>query len=135
MNPTEAGQTQVFTGTLSPDGSVLASDAVAKIESNDPAVQPTLDSTQLIVSVTYPAGWIENATTPLVFSYTTSSATTSQALSATITPSAPPPPPPVLATASCVRADDVVSPQPTARLKRKSPTPRRVISHNFEERK
>ena len=98
MNPTEAGQTQVFTGTLSPDGSVLASDAVAKIESNDPAVQPTLDSTQLIVSVTYPAGWTENATTPLVFSYTTSSATTSQALSATITPSAPPPPPPVLAT-------------------------------------
>ena len=54
MNPTEAGQTQVFTGTLSPAGSVLASDAVAKIESNDPAVQPTLDSTQLIVSVTYP---------------------------------------------------------------------------------
>ena len=98
MNPTEAGQTQVFTGTLSPAGSVLASDAVAKIESNDPAVQPTLDSTQLIVSVTYPAGWTENATTPLVFSYTTSSATTSQALSATITPSALPPPPPVLAT-------------------------------------
>ncbi len=98
MNPTEAGQTQVFTGTLSPAGSVLASDAVAKIESNDPAVQPTLDSTQLIVSVTYPDGWVENATTPLVLSYTTSSATTSQALSATITPSAPPPPPPVLAT-------------------------------------
>jgi hypothetical protein len=90
MNPTQAGQTQVFTGTLSPAGSVLAADAVAKIESNDPAVSPTLDSTQLIVSVTYPAGWVESPTTPLVFSYTTSSATTGQALSATITPSAPP---------------------------------------------
>ena len=51
MNPTEAGQTQVFTGTLAPAGSVLASDAVATISSNDPAVSPTLDSTNLIVSV------------------------------------------------------------------------------------
>ena len=90
MHPTAAGQTQVFTGTLSPAGSVLAPDAVAQIESNDPAVQPTLDSTQLIVSVTYPAGWVESPTTPLVFSYTTSSASTGQALSATISPSAPP---------------------------------------------
>ncbi len=97
-NPTEAGQTQVFTGTLSPAGSVLAPDAVATISSNDPAVSPTLDSTQLIVSVTYPAGWVESATTPLAFAYATTSATTSQALSATIVPSAPPPPPPVLAT-------------------------------------
>jgi len=98
MNPTEAGQTQVFTGTLSPAGSILAADAVATITSNDPAVTPTLDATQLVVSVTYPAGWAESTTTPLEFTYATTSATTSQALSATITPSAPPPPPPVLAT-------------------------------------
>ena len=98
MNPTQAGQTQVFTGTLAPAGSVLAPDAVAAISSNDPAVQPTLDSTNLIVSVTYPAGWVESTTTPLAFAYSTSSASTGQALSATITPSAPPPPPPVLAT-------------------------------------
>jgi hypothetical protein len=98
MNPTEAGQTQVFTGTLSPAGSVLASDAVATITSNDPSVSPTLDSTQLIVSVTYPAGWVESTTTPLAFTYATTSASTGQALSAVITPSAPPPPPPVLAT-------------------------------------
>ena len=90
MNPTQAGQTQVFTGTLAPAGSVLASDAVATITSNDPAVTPTLDSTQLIVSVTYPAGWVESTTTPLAFTYATTSASTSQALSATITPSAPP---------------------------------------------
>ena len=90
MNPTQAGQTQVFTGTLSPAGSVLAPDAVATITSNDSAVTPSLDSTQLIVSVTYPLQWVENATTPLVFTYATTSASTSQALSATITPSAPP---------------------------------------------
>lgn len=98
MSPTEAGQTQVFTGTLSPAGSILAPDAVATITSNDPAVSPTLDSTKLIVSVTYPQGWVESTTAPLVFTYATTSASTSQALSATITPSAPPPPPPVLAT-------------------------------------
>ena len=98
MNPTQAGQSQVFTGTLAPAGSVLASDAVATISSNDPAVQPTLDSTNLIVSVTYPDGCVENTTTPLAFTYSTSSASTGQALSATIVPSAPPPPPPVLAT-------------------------------------
>jgi hypothetical protein len=90
MNPTVAGQTQVFTGTLSPAGSVLAPDAVATVTSNDPAVSPTLDSTQLIVSVTYPDGWVESTTTPLEFAYATTSATTGQALSATITPSAPP---------------------------------------------
>ena len=98
MNPTQAGETQVFTGTLSPAGSILAPDAVATITSNDPAVSPTLDSTQLVVSVTYPAGWVESPSTPLEFAYATTSASTGQALSATITPSAPPPPAPVLAT-------------------------------------
>ena len=90
MNPTQAGQTQVFTGTLAPAGSVLASDAVATVTSNDPAVSPSLDSTQLIVSVTYPDGWVESTTTPLAFEYATTSASTAQWLSATITPSAPP---------------------------------------------
>ena len=98
MNSTQAGETQVFTGTLSPAGSILAPDAVATITSNDPAVSPTLDSTQLVVSVTYPAGWVESPSTPLEFAYATTSASTGQALSATITPSAPPPPAPVLAT-------------------------------------
>ena len=98
MNPTQAGQTQVFTGTLAPSGSVLATDAVATITSNDPAVTPTLDSTQLIVTVTYPAGWVESTTTPLSFAYATTSVSTGQALAATIVPSAPPVVAPVLAT-------------------------------------
>ena len=89
MNPTAAGQTQVFAGTLAPPSSVLAPDAVATITSNDPAVSPSLDSTKLNVTVTYPAGWGESATTPLAFAYATTSASTGQALSATITPSAP----------------------------------------------
>jgi hypothetical protein len=96
MNPTQAGQTQVFTGTLSPSGSVLAPDAVATITSNDPAVSPSLDSTKLIVSVTYPDGWVESPSEPLAFTYATTSASTGQAFSATITPSARSP---VLATA------------------------------------
>ncbi|MGC1583321.1 MAG: hypothetical protein WA766_17685 [Candidatus Acidiferrales bacterium] len=98
MNPTQAGQSQVFTGTLAPAGSILAPDAAVTVTSNDPAVQPTLDSTNLIVSVTYPAGWTESTTIPLAFVYTSASISTGQTLTATITPSAPPPPPPVLAT-------------------------------------
>lgn len=88
MQSTAAGNTQVFTGTLSPAGSVLAPDAVATVTSNDPAVTPTLDASQLVVSVTYPAGWTESTTTPLAFAYATTSASTGQAFSATITPSA-----------------------------------------------
>ena len=89
MNPTAAGQTQVFTGTLAPAGSVLPSDSVFAVTSNDPAVSPSVDSTGLIVSVTYPQGWTESATTPLAFSYTATSASTGMSLAATITPSAP----------------------------------------------
>ena len=90
MNPTQAGQTQVFTGTLSPAGATYPADTVFTVTSNDPAVSPTVDSTGLVVSVTYPAGWVESTTTPLAFSYAASSASTSGSLTATITPSAPP---------------------------------------------
>lgn len=89
MNPTAAGQTQVFTGTLAPAGATFPSDSVFGVTSNDPAVSPSVDATGLIVSVTYPAGWVESTTTPLAFSYTASSASTGMSLSATITPSAP----------------------------------------------
>ena len=37
-----------------------------------------------------PTGWVESTTTPLAIAYATTSASTGQALSATITPSAPP---------------------------------------------
>jgi hypothetical protein len=50
-----------------------------------------VDATGLIVSVTYPSGWVESTTTPLAFTYAASSASVpSWTLSATITPSAPP---------------------------------------------
>lgn len=89
MNPTAAGQTQVFTGTLAPAGSQFPSDSVFGVTSNDSAVSPSVDSTGLIVSVTYPSGWTESTTTPLAFSYSATSASTGMSLSATITPSAP----------------------------------------------
>ena len=89
MNPTEAGQTQVFTGTLAPAGSVFPPDSVYAVTSNDSAVSPSVDPTGIVVSVTYPQGWSESATTPLAFSYTATSASTGMSLAATITPSAP----------------------------------------------
>ena len=88
MLPTTGGNTLVYTGTLSPSGSVLASDFVATVTSNDPAVLPTVDSTGLVVSIPLPTGWVESTTTPLAIAYATTSASTGQALSATITPSA-----------------------------------------------
>jgi hypothetical protein len=93
MNPTAAGQSQVFTGTLSPAGSIMPTDATFTITSNDPLVSPSVDATGLVVSVTYPDGWTESTTTPLAFTYGSSSASVpSFGLSATITPSAPPAP-------------------------------------------
>lgn len=97
MNPTAAGQTQVFTGTLSPNGSVFPAGTTFTITSNDPAVSPTVDSTGLIVSVTYPEGWVESTETPLAFTWQTStfvpvpSSSPSQ-ITETITPSAAPSP-------------------------------------------
>jgi hypothetical protein len=89
MNPTEAGQTQVFTGTLTPAGSTFPGDTAFTVASNDPAVSPSVDSTGLIVSVTYPDGWTESTTTPLAFTYGASSASNpGWTLSATISPSA-----------------------------------------------
>lgn len=91
MNPTEAGQTQVFTGTLAPVGSAFPTDAVFAITSNDTAVSPSVDATGLVVSATYPEGWVESTATPLAFSYlATSPSNPSFSLPATITPSAPP---------------------------------------------
>ena len=90
MLPTTGGNTLIYTGTLAPAGSVLAPDFAATVTSNDPAVLPTVDATGLIVTVPLPAGWVESTTTPLAIAYATTSASTGQALSATITPSAPP---------------------------------------------
>jgi hypothetical protein len=99
MAPTEAGQTQIFTGTLAPAGSAFPTDTVFSVTSNDSAVSPSADAAGLVVSVTYPDGWTESSSTPLTFSYAASSASNpTWSLSATITPSAPPPPAAVLPT-------------------------------------
>lgn len=91
MAPTSAGQSQVFTGVFAPAASIPPTDAAFTISSNDTAVSPSVDATGLIVSVTYPSGWVESTTTPLAFTYAASSASVpSWTLSATITPSAPP---------------------------------------------
>jgi hypothetical protein len=101
--PVQAGNTLVYTGTLSPAGSVFAPDAVVDVTANDPAILPTVDSTGLIVSVPLPAGWVESTATPLVISYSTTSASTSQALSASITPGAEVTPPVLASSISFVQ--------------------------------
>lgn len=97
MLPVSAGNTLVYTGTLSPAGSVLAPDFVATVTSNDPLILPAVDSTGLIVTVPLPTGWVESTIAPLAIAYATTSASTGQALSATIAPGAEVIPP-VLAT-------------------------------------
>ena len=91
MQPTTGGNTQIFTGTFVPAGSVPPTDAVYAVTSNDPAVSPTVDATGLIVTGALPVGWVESTTTPLAYTRTASSASnTSWTLSDIITPSAPP---------------------------------------------
>ena len=91
MAPTTGGNTQVFTGTFVPAGSVPPTDAVYAVTSNDPAVTPTVDATGLIVTGPLPSGWVESTTTPLAYTRTASSISNpTWTLSDIITPSAPP---------------------------------------------
>jgi hypothetical protein len=91
MNPTIGGNTQVFTGTFVPAGSVPPSDAVYAVTSNDPAITPTVDATGLIVTGVLPVGWVESTSVPLAYTRTASSvANPTWTLSDIITPSAPP---------------------------------------------
>jgi hypothetical protein len=91
MLPTQGGNTQVFTGTFVPAGSVPPSDAVYAVTSNDPAISPTVDATGLIVTGPLPVGWVESTTTPLAYTRTASSVSVpTWTLSDIITPSAPP---------------------------------------------
>jgi len=97
MNPTEGGNTLIFTGTLAPAGAAFPAGTTFAVVSNDPSVSPTVDPTGLIVTIPLPTGWVENESIPLAVSYSTSSfvpnpSTAPTSLSATITPSAPPPP-------------------------------------------
>ena len=93
MLPTIGGNTQIFTGTFVPAGSIPPLDAVYVVTSNDSAVSPTVDATGLIVTGALPAGWVESTATPLAYTRTASSAANPQwTLSDVIIPSAPPAP-------------------------------------------
>ena len=77
-SPTErkGGHTLKFTGTLSPTNSTLASDAAVTVTSNDSAISPTADRTN--VAVPLPNGWVESTATPLKVQYLATSASTGQ---------------------------------------------------------
>jgi len=104
MNPTQAGQTQVFTGSLLPlaSGTTPAAAYPAgvtfTVSANDDALNSgavTVDATGTIVTVVYPDGWVENLANPLVITYESSPfvpfpSTSPTNITATITPSAPP---------------------------------------------
>ena len=85
-----AGNTLVYTGTLSPAGSQFPSDATFALVSSDPTVTPTVDATGLIVTIPLPSTFVEPPATPFNVVYTASSASNpGWSVTATITPSAP----------------------------------------------
>ncbi len=86
--PVEAGNTLVYTGTLSPANATYPTDTVFTVTSNDSSVSASVDSTGLIVTVPLPAGWVESTTTPLAIAYSATSASLNGSLSAIITPGA-----------------------------------------------
>ena len=91
MLSTTGGNTQIFTGTFVPAGSVPPTDALYAVTSNDPALSPTVDATGLIVTGPLPIGWVESTALPLAYTRTASSVLVlTWTLSDVITPSAPP---------------------------------------------
>jgi hypothetical protein len=87
MLPPVAGNTLVYTGTLSPSGAVFPADSVFAVTSSDSTVTPTVDSTGLIVTIPLPGTFVDSGS--FVVSYTATG--TGMSLSATITPSVPVP--------------------------------------------
>lgn len=83
-----AGNTLVYTGTLSPAGSQFPADAAFALVSSDPTVTPTVDPTGLIVTIPLPSTFVDDPANPFNVAYLASNSTWS--VSATITPSAPP---------------------------------------------
>lgn len=84
-----AGNTLVYTGTLSPAGASFPSDTQFTVVSSDPTVTPTVDATGLIVTIPLPSTFVDNPATPFNVVYTATSASTSGSITATITPSIP----------------------------------------------
>jgi len=89
-----AGNTLVYTGTLSPAGSAFPAGTTFTVTSSDPTVTPTVDATGLIITIPLPATFVDNPAAPfnVVWStstYTPSPATSPASLTSTITPSIP----------------------------------------------
>lgn len=89
MLPAVAGNTLVYTGTLSPAGSIFPSDSVFAVTSSDPTVTPSVDATGLIVTIPLPATFVDNPASPFSVEYTAKSASTGMSLAAAITPTVP----------------------------------------------
>lgn len=88
-----AGNTLVYTGTLSPVGSAFTSATVFTVVSSDPTVTPTVDATGLIVTIPLPSTFVDNSASPfnVVYTATDSTQTPVASITATITPSIPTP--------------------------------------------
>lgn len=94
-----AGNTLVYTGTLSPAGAQFPAGTSFSVTSNYPNVAPTVDATGLVVTVPLGSDFVDDPTNPLAISYATSSffpepSTSPAQITATITPTIPPPPTP-----------------------------------------
>lgn len=89
MLPPVAGNTLVYTGTLSPAGATFPFDTQFTVVSSDPTVTPTVDATGLIVTIPLPSTFVDNPASPFNVVYTAASASANASITATITPSIP----------------------------------------------
>ena len=89
-----AGNTLVYTGTLSPAGSKFPSGTTFTVTSNYPNVTPTVDDTGLVVTIPLGSDFVDDPNNPLSVNWETSTFTPSpdtspNQLRATITPTIP----------------------------------------------
>lgn len=93
-----AGNTLVYTGTLSPAGSAFPAGTTFAVTSNYPNVTPTVDASGLVVTIPLPQDFVDDPANPLSIHWETSTFTPEPSSSpsqvtADITPTLPPPPP------------------------------------------
>ncbi|MDE2105678.1 MAG: hypothetical protein KGL39_51095 [Patescibacteria group bacterium] len=98
MNLPDPGQTLVFTGTLTPDGSAFPAGTTFSVSSADPNVSVSVDATGLIVTAAISTSAVPGTVADISWStssFTPEPSTSPSSLSATIplTIGAPPPPP------------------------------------------
>lgn len=98
MLSADAGNTLVYTGTLSPAGAQFPAGTTFSVKSNYPNVSPTVDSTGLIVTIPLGSDFVEDPNNPLSVAWSSSTFTPEPAsspasLSSAITPSVPTPTP------------------------------------------